>query len=346
MVLRPLIDRAVLAARVQRLGEEIRRAFGPDVPIVLVGVLRGGFVFMADLVRAIEGPVYCEFLQVESYAGDESSGEVRPIRELSADLTGEHVVIVEDIVDTGHTLAYLRSLVEAQGPASFRVVALHDKPARRSVDVVVDWVGFTIEDVFVVGYGLDFDGRYRNLPYLAEAVVDGEEIMEREELEVLTEQLDELLGEPVVDEDDAIEVCIVAGLAHRLGASASTLADAVAWRDGPGADLIASTWAQVDLEDLIEEVDACTGGGRDDEEVENAVYDVDDYVAAAIWCNQRDVVRDAARRLAELVRQVPDVFTGLGTFARSFSTRPAVAEELDLYDYWLALADAGRLEEH
>ncbi|MEM6927470.1 MAG: hypoxanthine phosphoribosyltransferase [Myxococcota bacterium] len=345
MVLRPLIEAPVLAARVQALGAEIRGSVGDDVTLVVVGVLRGSFVFMADLVRAIEGPVTCEFLQVESYAGNESTGEIRPIREITGDLAGEHVIIVEDIVDTGRTVAYLRERIEAQAPASFRVVALLDKPSRRTVDVVVDWVGFTIEDCFVVGYGLDFDGLYRNLPYIAEAVVDGEAIMEREELEVLTEQLDELLNAPIVDEDDALEICIVAGLAYRLGASPAVLADAAGWRDGTGAELVASLWQQVDLEPLIEEVDACTLGGRDDDEVEEAVYDVDDVVAAAIWCNRRDAVREAARRLARIVREVPDVFTNLATFARSFAAKPAAAADLDIYDYWLALADTGELEQ-
>ncbi len=345
MVLRPLIEPEILAARVRSLGVEIRAAFGDDVPIVVVGVLRGSFVFMADLIRAIEGPVICEFLQVESYEGDESTGEVRPVRETTADLGGEHVLVVEDIVDTGRTMAFLRTEIESQNPASFRVVALLDKPARRSVDVVIDWVGFTVDDVFVVGYGLDFDGRYRNLPYLAEAVVDGEALMEKEELETLTEQLDVLLSEPVVDEDDALEICIVAGLAHRLGAAPAVLADAVAWRDGSAAELVAAMWEQVDLEPLVEDVDACTGGGREDEEIENAVYDFDDVVAAAIWSNQRDVVREAARRVTRIVREVPDVFTVLASFARSFAAKPAAAADLDLYEYWLALADAGDLED-
>lgn len=339
MVLRTLIDAPVLAARVAQLGHEIRASYGADIAIVVVGVLRGSFVFMADLVRAIEGPVVCEFLQVESYTGTESEGEVRPIRELTADLAGEHVIIVEDIVDTGRTMAYLRDLVEAQNPASLRVVSLLDKPSRRTVDVVLDWVGFTIEDRFVVGYGLDFDGRHRNLPYLAEAIVDGEELMEREELEVLTEQIDEMLAGPVVDEDDALEICIVAGLARRLTSDPVDV-DAAAWREGTGAELVASMWDQVDLAPLIDEVDACTEGGRSDEEVETAVYDVDDIIAAAIWCDRRDAVRPAARQLAELVRQVPDVFVHLSSVARSFAAQPAIAADLDLYEYWLALADA------
>ncbi|MEN0063691.1 MAG: hypoxanthine phosphoribosyltransferase [Myxococcota bacterium] len=338
MVLRTLIQAPVLAARVQQLGHEIRATFGADTPVVVVGVLRGSFVFMADLIRAIEGPVECEFLQVESYAGDESTGEIRSIREVTAKLADKHVLVVEDIVDTGRTMEYLRDLMMAQQPASCRVVSLLDKPSRRTVEVAIDWVGFTIEDRFVVGYGLDFDGRHRNLPYLAEAVFDGEALMEAEELKVLNEQLDELLVGPVVDEDDALEICIVAGLANRLTGDINP--DAVAWRDGRGADLIASLWSQVDLAPLLEEVDACTGGGRSDEEVEEAVFDVDDVIAAALWCNHRPAVQSAARKLAELVRQVPDVFVGLSKFAKSFAAKPAVAEDLEIYDYWLALADA------
>ena len=344
MVLRPLIQAEILASRIQMLGAEIRSTFGSDTTIAIVGVLRGSFVFMADLVRAIEGPVICEFLQVESYAGAESTGEIRPVRELTAELSGEHVLLVEDIVDTGRTMAYLRELLQAQGPASVRVVALLDKPSRRKVEVEVDWVGFTIEDEFVVGYGLDFDGRFRNLPYIAETVVDGEAIMEKEELEVLTEQIDELLGNPVVDEDDALEICIVAGLAARLGAARSVLADAEAWRDGPGADLVVSMWEQVDLEPLVEDVDACTGGGRSDDEIEEAVFEVDDLIAAAIWCNQRDAVRPWARQLTEIVKQIPDVFTPLASFAKTFAAKPAVAADLDLYEYWLVLADTVELD--
>ncbi len=160
------------------------------------------------------------------------------------------------------------------------------------------------------------------------------------ELDVLVEQLDELLGAPIVDEDDALEVAIVAGLAARLGADPSTLVGAVAWRDGPGADLLDEMWQQVDLEPLVEAVDAVTGGGIEDEAVEEVVYDVDDVIAAAVWCDRRATVRGAARELASIVRGIPDVFASISPIAGAMAATPAVAEDLGLYDYWLALSDA------
>lgn len=160
------IDRERIAERVAQLGAEIRAAYGPDTTITVVGVLKGSFLFMADLVRAIDGPVVCEFLGVSSYVGTHSSGAVMITQDLKADVSGRHVVLVEDIVDTGLTLEYLRRTLEARNPASLRVVALLDKPSRRKVQVQVDQVGFEIPDLFVVGYGLDLDQLYRNLPYI------------------------------------------------------------------------------------------------------------------------------------------------------------------------------------
>lgn len=165
----------------------------------------------------------------------------------------------------------------------------------------------------------------------------------QQELDVLVEQLDELLGSPIVDPDDALEVAIVAGLAHRLGAPPATLADAIAWRDGDGADLLEETWLQVDLEPLLEEVEACTGGGRTDEQVEEALFEVDDVIAAALWCGRRDVARDACRQLASTVREVPDVFASLSDLGSQLARLPAVADDLGLYDYWFAVADAARV---
>ena len=162
----------------------------------------------------------------------------------------------------------------------------------------------------------------------------------KRELEVLVEQLEELLISPIVDEDDALEVAIVAGLAYRLGAEPAQLAGANAWRDGAGADLLASTWEQIDLEPLVQAVDDCTGGGRSEVEVEEAVYDVDDVIAAAVWGGQGDLVRGPARELAQIIRGVPDVFTPVSEIAGQMAATPAVAEHLGLYDYWLALADA------
>ena len=164
------------------------------------------------------------------------------------------------------------------------------------------------------------------------------------ELDVLLEQLDEVLGEPIVDPDDALEVAILAGLAARLGAPPDALAAAVAWRDGDGRELVAETFDQVDLEPLLEELDACTGGGMTDEEVEEALFDVDDVVAAAIWCNRTAAVRAGARKAAEIVRQIPDPFAPLADLAVQMAKLRAVAEHLDLYDYWLAVADAREVD--
>ncbi|MEQ1506001.1 MAG: hypothetical protein ABMB14_27465 [Myxococcota bacterium] len=161
----------------------------------------------------------------------------------------------------------------------------------------------------------------------------------KQELDVLVEQLDELLAEPIVDADDALEVAIVAGLAARLGGSPDALRDAVVWRDGLGRELLAETWAQVDLEPLLEELDACAGGGMTDEQIEEALFDVDDVIAAAIWCDAEAAVRDAARRASAIVRLVPDPFASLSDLAVQLARMPSIAMHLDLYDYWLAVAD-------
>ncbi|MEQ1501691.1 MAG: hypoxanthine phosphoribosyltransferase, partial [Myxococcota bacterium] len=159
-----LLDARSIAARIAELGVEIRGWYPPEATITVVGVLKGSFLFMADLVRSIDGPVACEFLGVSSYEGENSSGAVQITHDLRADIAGKHVLLVEDIVDTGLTLEYLRRMLGARGPASLRVVALLDKPSRRKVPVEVDRVGFEIPDLFVVGYGLDLDQLYRNLP--------------------------------------------------------------------------------------------------------------------------------------------------------------------------------------
>jgi hypoxanthine phosphoribosyltransferase len=163
-----LIAREALAQRVAELAAAIERdSTGPEPPHC-VAVLKGAFVFLADLMRGFEGPVTCDFLGVSSYGGGtSSSGEVRVTQDLSQGIAGRDVVLVEDIVDSGRTLAYLQHLLLAREPRSLRTVCLLDKPGRRQVDVRVDYVGFEIADRFVVGYGLDLDERYRNLPYIA-----------------------------------------------------------------------------------------------------------------------------------------------------------------------------------
>ena len=163
-----LIDPSALERRVTTLAREMRRDLGADTPMHLVAVLKGAFVFLADLVRALDGPVSCDFIAVSSYGGGQtSSGEVRLTMDLEAPLHGRHVIIVEDIVDTGLTLSYLREILAARGPRSLRAVSLLSKPSRRVVPVTLDYVGFEIEDRFVVGYGMDYGERYRNLPHIA-----------------------------------------------------------------------------------------------------------------------------------------------------------------------------------
>jgi hypoxanthine phosphoribosyltransferase len=148
------------------LAAEIRRDFPGDLH--LVAVLKGAFMFLSDLVRAMPGHVSLDFMAVSSYAkGTTSSGEVRLLKDLDTTLDGRHVVIVEDIVDTGLTLLYLQEILRARGPRSLRTACLLSKPSRRQVDVKVDYIGFTIEDRFVVGYGLDYAEQYRNLPHIA-----------------------------------------------------------------------------------------------------------------------------------------------------------------------------------
>lgn len=162
-----LIPEDRIRARVTELGQEIRAAVG-DEPITCIGVLKGSFIFMADLVRAIGGDIRCEFLGVSSYhGGTQSSGAVRITQDLRAPIEGRHCLVVEDIIDTGLTLDYLVRLLRVRGPASLSTCALLDKPARREVDVQCDFVGFEIPDEFVVGYGLDLGEYYRNLPHIA-----------------------------------------------------------------------------------------------------------------------------------------------------------------------------------
>jgi hypoxanthine phosphoribosyltransferase len=171
---RPLIHADAIAARVTALGQEIAQAV-PDGALTVIGVLRGAFVFMADLVRAIPRPLRCDFLGVRSY-GDAtvSSGIVEITSDLLLPIADEHVVLVEDIVDTGLTLRYLVEILEARRPRSLRVCALLSKPSRRRVAVPVHHVGFEIADQFVVGYGLDAAQQHRNLPYIAVLDLPGE----------------------------------------------------------------------------------------------------------------------------------------------------------------------------
>jgi hypoxanthine phosphoribosyltransferase len=161
-----LISGDQIQRRVRELGAQISREYSGTVPI-LVTVLRGGIVFLADLMRAMDIDHEIDFMAVSSYGkGTQSSGVVRILSDLNMNIQGRDVLIVEDIVDTGLTLAYIRENLETRQPASLRICALLDKKARRATSVHVEYVGFEIPDKFVVGYGLDFAERYRNLPHI------------------------------------------------------------------------------------------------------------------------------------------------------------------------------------
>ena len=161
-----LIGEDELSARINALAHEIRQDL-PTGQIHLICVLKGAFLFLGDLIRAMEGHVTIDFMACSSYGtGTSSSGEVRLSKDLDSGLEGRDVIIVEDIVDTGLTLHYLQEILQARGPRSLRTACLLSKPSRRKIDVKVEYIGFTIEDKFVVGYGLDYAEQYRNLPYI------------------------------------------------------------------------------------------------------------------------------------------------------------------------------------
>lgn len=167
-----LISADEIQARVRELAVEIDRARAPGAAWHLIGPLKGAFVFLADLMRALDGPATCDFMAVSSYgSGSASTGQIRVLKELDHDIAGRDVLLVEDIVDTGLTVSAVQALLRSRRPRTFRTVALLDKPGRRQVEVVVDHVGFRIENRFVVGYGLDLDEQYRGLPYVG--VLDG-----------------------------------------------------------------------------------------------------------------------------------------------------------------------------
>jgi hypoxanthine phosphoribosyltransferase len=161
-----LITETDLKARVKELGEAISRDYEGKRPL-LVSVLKGSVVFMADLLREIKIDCEIDFMSVSSYGrGQKSSGVVRILKDLDNDITGRHVIVIEDILDSGLTLSYILELLKTRNAASIKLCALLDKPDRRVVDVAVDYTGFKIPDEFVVGYGLDYGEKYRNLPYI------------------------------------------------------------------------------------------------------------------------------------------------------------------------------------
>ena len=166
-VIDEMISAKAIAARIEELCVAIRKEFQDTDKLVVVGLLRGSFVFIADLVRELDLPVEVDFLEASSY-GDamESSREVRILKDLRGLIEGRDVLVVEDIVDTGHTLKHVVGLLESREPGRLKTIALLDKPSRRETDVAADWIGFSIPDEFVVGYGIDYAQRNRNLPYI------------------------------------------------------------------------------------------------------------------------------------------------------------------------------------
>ena len=177
-ILKVLFSEQEIHDRIQEMGNQLYDEFHDRNPL-FVGVLNGCFLFMADLVRQIHLPCTVDFMAVSSYgAGTASSGQVRIIKDLSEHIEGRDVIVVEDILDSGNTLSYLLQLLQARSPASVRLCTLLDKPSRRTKEVELHYSGFTIPDYFVVGYGLDYAEKYRNLPYigiLKPCVYGGEE---------------------------------------------------------------------------------------------------------------------------------------------------------------------------
>jgi len=169
MKTRPLFDEGAIAKRIKELGEQITRDYAGE-SLLVVSVLKGAFIFTADLVRQIKAPVEIDFIGLASYEGTQSTGHVRITSDLSAKIEGRNVLLVEDIVDTGKTLDFLRDMFSLRNPKSLRVCSLLSKPEAHQMRTPVDYVGFEITREFVIGYGLDLDQRYRELPYIAQVL--------------------------------------------------------------------------------------------------------------------------------------------------------------------------------
>lgn len=170
-----LINEQDVRAKIQALGAEITKFYQQKQvdKLIVVGLLRGSFMFMADLVREIHLPLEIEFMTTSSYgSGMTTNHDVKITKDLDGDIKNEHILIVEDIIDTGYTLEKVREILKLRDPASIRICTLLDKPSRREVQVPVDWVGFAIPDEFVVGYGIDYAQQYRNLGYIAKVVLE------------------------------------------------------------------------------------------------------------------------------------------------------------------------------
>jgi|TARA_B100002052_G_scaffold234152_1_gene217303 hypoxanthine phosphoribosyltransferase len=173
-VIDEMISAKAIAARVEELCKNIQNEFVGTDKLIVVGLLRGSFVFIADLVRELDLPVEVDFLEASSYGdGMESSREVRILKDLRGAIEGRDVLVVEDIVDTGYTLSHVIALLKSRGPARLKSIALLDKPSRREIDVKADWTGFKIPDEFVVGYGIDYAQRNRNLDHIGKVRFTG-----------------------------------------------------------------------------------------------------------------------------------------------------------------------------
>jgi hypoxanthine phosphoribosyltransferase len=162
---RVLISQVEIEKNVQKIGEQISKDYEGEEPI-FVGVLKGCFIFMADLMRHVTINCSMDFMAVSSYQGTSSTGAVKINKDLNQDIAGKHLILVEDILDSGVTLNYLKNYLMVRKPASIKIVTLMDKPARRKADIYADYSCFEVPDAFVVGYGLDYNERYRNLPYI------------------------------------------------------------------------------------------------------------------------------------------------------------------------------------
>ncbi len=175
-VIDQMISAKAIAARIEDLAAEIEAAFKGTDKLIVVGLLRGSFVFIADLVRELDLPVEVDFLEASSYGDSmESSREVRILKDLRGEIGGRDVLLVEDIVDTGFTLKHVTELLKTRNPRRLETIALLDKPSRREVDIKATWTGFEIPDEFVVGYGIDYAQRNRNLPHIGKVRFTGED---------------------------------------------------------------------------------------------------------------------------------------------------------------------------
>ena len=173
-VIDTMISAKSIAARIEALAKEIEAEFADTEKLVVVGLLRGSFVFIAYLVRELDLPVEVDFVETSSYGNAmESSREVKILKDLRGDIEGRDVLVVEDIVDTGHTLSHVLTLLQNRNPHKLRTIALLDKPSRREAPIKADWTGFDIPDEFVVGYGIDYAQRNRNLPFIGKVRFTG-----------------------------------------------------------------------------------------------------------------------------------------------------------------------------